>query len=229
VPAEGTAKLHHGRFIDTACIAISEAETGEYEWTPGAARAKFTAAIGATALETVHKTKITCSSATGTGEYTNSKTESLTLVFSGCQRAAGESCRSEAAAAGEIRSHALTGVLGFVSGQGTEAVVAGVALGPVGSDPYLATFECGGSLEAIGSQLLVSGGAIASFGGVDKMATTRTERFAAAAGVQKPRGFEGATPDVLSVAIAANPPEEAGLTAVETSTSEERLEVKALP
>ena len=85
-PLEG--KTRHGRYADPACTEHSEGAAGSYEWLPGATRAAFTVtATGGTAvkLETVRKVTITCAKGSGTGRYTGSSREQLTMTLTGCE------------------------------------------------------------------------------------------------------------------------------------------------
>jgi phospholipase C len=226
---EGAGKVRHGRYADVACTEASPTETGEYEWSVGAARAHVQIAGGASALVTAGGLQVACQAERATGQYTGPKTEQLQIVFSGCAEAT-KPCQSEAAAAGEIKSDPLQGRLGFIKNvvKETKTVVSvGVDLEPVGADPNVVTFACGEAGQGAGAQVVVQGSVIGTVGPLDKMAIASTSRYAAKGARQHPESFQGGGTDVLLASLAGGAFEQAGLAAKSTATREEPLEIKA--
>ncbi len=76
-----------GRYLSVSCTAKSVGEdSGSYEWAfePGSARS-FTFKNGAATLETVGGTQVKCLGNTYGGEYTGSKTATVSLKLTGCE------------------------------------------------------------------------------------------------------------------------------------------------
>jgi hypothetical protein len=222
VREEGVLEFH-GAFENATCVEENLANAGRYEWIPGpGAHAKFSGTSGATTLQTVGHPGIKCTSGAYAGEYTAAKAARETVTLSGCkQTLTSEPCHSASAAAGEIASSALEGELGFIQDffQGTTRTVS------VGLDlkhsPALVTAECGSAREPV----VVEGSVIAPFGSIDKMSATNTLKYAASSGRQLPEAFEEAANDTL-LAHFGGSSEQAGLTATEKVSGEEKLEIK---
>jgi len=177
-------------------MSVASASAAQPEFYGVAAVGKTVAAqkiggtLGAAFLEgkTSHA-KITCTGGTFTGEVTGATTTSSNVTsFTGCE-ASSLPCKSAGAAAGEIKTAALDGVLGNVT-----ATLPGIRLfapGESGKEPKtgsLATFECGGGLVNV----VVKGSVIGSLSGAQgnkveegKFAASSKLTFSETAGAQK--------------------------------------------
>jgi hypothetical protein len=213
-----------GKFQSASCTTKSTGEdTGSYEWSfePGTARS-FTFKNGSATLETIGKVQIKCTENTYSGEYTGSKTATVHLKLAGCEptNRFGIKCQSSGAQSGEVNLNTLEGHLGFIEA-GAEPTV-GMALTPTALErPYVAQFNCG---EA---PVSITGGVIASYSPVNKMAASFTVSFKATKGVQTPENLEGDTPELLSMSIGESAAEQTGLKAADKATNQESLEIKA--
>jgi phosphodiesterase/alkaline phosphatase D-like protein len=230
VPAQ--AGVHHGRYADSECVTRSETSTGEFEWQSGVARAATKASGGRSIIETVGKAKFICKGEAASGEYTGPKSETVQLALTGCENATKVSCQSEGAPAGVIRAFPLEGQLGFIKARRTGTLIepkVGWDLKPTTPAAAFARFECGDQLKEAVVQVTVGGSVIANAVTIDRMSATSVLRYEASTGVQRPERFEGGATDVLLVSVAGGASEPSGLTANETATNEEALEIKALP
>jgi hypothetical protein len=223
----GKEKLFHGHYEAKDCVEENPqppgSQNGEYEWAPGTgANSSFTTSFGKVTLESVGKTVIKCSHASGSGNYTGTKTAAATLTFTGCQRADTKaSCQSSGAGSGEIVTSPLEGELGFVKNV-FEGETLNVSVGlDLKHSPTLLTAECGGDA------LSVTGSVIAPIGGVDKMAPSFTLKYKATGGKQAPEAFEEKPNDTLVSTLGAGSPEQAGLTASGKVANGEKLEIRA--
>ena len=211
-----------GQYGSSACT--SPGGKDGYEWDPGVPSASFTTAItsGSVTLETVAGAKVTCTGESSTGTYTGTKTVGgVALTLSGC-KSPGASCSSAGAAAGEIVSRSLEGVLG-VEKLGASASKDKIALDlfPAGKTGSLLVFSCAASAVSVQGSVLVPVAA-------DKMALTAALKFKASKGKQKPEAFAGAAKDVLEASFSPGPFEQAGLTLSATQTNAEAVEVNAV-
>jgi hypothetical protein len=226
----GTPAAHTGRFLDAACITPSGGASGEYEWAPGAARTGFTSAGGASVLETLNGTKISCQQAAGTGEYSSDGSMTMTIAFSECRDRFNLPCQSQGAGGGEVRFGPLTGRLGFIRNQvveGKQLLWAGIALRP-SAGQYLSLFECSG-LEGVSMSVAVEGSVIGVATPMSRMSPRITLRYSAWGGRQKPARFNEGGASVLLSSIAGGAAEQSGLSWMNTLTNQEPLEIKALP
>jgi hypothetical protein len=189
---------------------------------PGAAR-KLTGTLSSVTLETIGSAQITCSSGAAQGEYTGTKTLTMTLTLSGCERTSDhEPCQSVGATSGQIVTSALEGELGFIT-SGTRLSV-GLDLK---HEPALATFECTTS-AAPGKELInLEGSVIGPIKKVDSMVAGFSVAYTSKAGRQAPEAFEGSTKDTLLTSVVGGASEQTSLTATLTIANEERLEIKA--
>jgi hypothetical protein len=163
----------------------------------------FLGKSGVVNVETVGKTKATCTGGTNDGEATGPKTGTTTLRLTGCE-ALGFKCATEGAAAGEIVSNVLSTTLGYIDQATKEVGIAAEAA----SGGSIAEFKCG----AI--SVTESGSVIGRLTPVDKKVKAGKPfrlKLRQAKGKQKPRAFEGGPTDVLMVSTAGLPPEEAGV------------------
>jgi hypothetical protein len=223
---EGKTKFYNGAFENSACIAESAQQTGKYEWLPGpGAKPAFTGTGGATTLETVGaKTKVKCTASASHGVYTSPKGETVAITLTGCATGPNGqpvTCQSSGAAAGEIRTNALSGGIDFI--KENEAPVkpeVGLDLKAAsGSD--LVSFDCGARATA------VSGSVIAGITVDVKPSTALKVKATQAGGKQSVEAFEEGAKDTLTFTPSGGTPEAGGLTATETRTNEEPLEIKA--
>ncbi len=220
--ALGPDKAHHGRYTDAACTEASAASSGEYEWTPGAGHAGMQISGAASTLATPGALHVSCTSETGSGQYTGAKTQLLQIAFTGCADAAQQPCQSAGASSGEIKPGALVGELGFINqkAKGKAPATVGVDLKPAGAGD-VADFACG---EA---QAVVHGSVIGTIATLDKMVSANGATYAAKGAHQRPEAFEGGPADVLLASLSGGSFEQATFTAQSTATGEEALEVKA--
>lgn len=213
---EGKKTIYHGAFVNSGCTIQTPEKSGKFEWVPGPGPAKgFTGTLKPVKLETVGHRLVTCTGGSDTGEYTGTKTETLSLELSGCA-SAGAACQSSGAAAGVIDSAALQGSVEFIKeNEGTVKPLVGLDIVPV-SGSQLAAFECGGAAQT------VTGSVIVPIGTVNKMTGTITLKPKAAGGKQAPEAFEVGPSHTLSLGG-----EQAGLTSTATQLGEEPIELKA--
>ena len=160
----------------------------------------------------------------------SSTARSRAIAFTGCRNSFNLTCQSQGAAGGEVRFAALVGSLGYVRNQtvaGKQVVSAGIVLG-LSPGQYLAIFECSG-LAGLNMSVAVEGAVIGLASPLNKMSPQLTLRYGASFGRQRPLGFEGGATSVLFSSIAGGAPEQTGLTWTNSLTSQESLEIKALP
>ena len=209
----------HGNYSIAGCT-VENPGAGKYEWVPGpGAKHKFSGFTKAVTLETVGKMAVKCLASTSTGEYTGAKTETESITLTGCAtgpKTKSLSCQSSGAAAGEIKTEPLAGSIDFIKeNEAPEKPEVGLDL-KAASGSNLVTFECGGASTS------VSGSVIAPLTAVDKMSTSFKVAAKESGGTQSVEAFEAGAKDTLSLGSEAG-----GLTAGETQTNEEPLEVKA--
>jgi hypothetical protein len=216
------------------CVVPSAQANGAYEWQPGPGTSpKFLAKASEVKLETVGKTTVTCASAELDGDWTGSKTASVTVAFRGC-KSLEKGCGNNPSKPNEILTEEpVEGELGFIEG-GTKPRV-GLDLKPK-SGTTLLEFTCGGPPETtFPERWTVEGSVIGRINRVDAMKPTFQLLYKAAAGKQVPERFEGALKDTLIAnRLTNNGPttEQAGLTLREEKPwipgdYEEPLEIKA--
>jgi phospholipase C len=173
VPLEGG--VHHGRYVDPACVTRSQGGTGEFEWQTGSAKGGTRSSGGQSILESVGKSKLTCKREAASGEYMGARTELVQITFTGCEDAAKVACQNEGATPGVIRASALEGRLGFIktiTKAGTLIYAkAGWDLRPAGTETDVAIFECGDGLKEAVTQVSVAGSVIVP-ATIDKMSVT---------------------------------------------------------
>jgi hypothetical protein len=216
----GTTTYYYGGYTTATCTISSSTHSGKFEWEMGVVKAGFTTSLklAPVTLETVNRTKLTCSGASGTGDITGRKTVgSLLVTFTGCESAA-KKCTTSGHAEGEIASNALEGALGverITIKEGKEIAHIGLDLFPVGKAGPLFAYTCVG-----GEPQTLSGSVIAPVA-AGKMQTSSTLKFSQAAGLQKPEALEGGPTDVLTSAIG----EQVGLSLNAQLTTEEAVEI----
>ncbi|HEY1834954.1 MAG TPA: Ig-like domain repeat protein, partial [Solirubrobacteraceae bacterium] len=219
--------FYHGGFAAATCLEASESHTGKYEWEAGVAKAHFTTQIKEptkVTLETVNGAKMVCAGETGTGEYAGFKTvQDVALSFTGCELVKGSvACTSAGAAAGEVVSHPLEGILGVEAlGATPSANKIGLDLYPVGKTGPLMMFACAGTSASITGSVIVP---VAE----NKMGIADVWKAVAAKGRQHPESFLEAPVDVLDESLNAATPEQIGLKLTSTQTSEEPVEINTV-
>jgi hypothetical protein len=223
---EGRTITYGGKYSSSSCVteAVESLKPGKFEWSvgPGSKR-KFTGTIGVTTLETVGKTKVTCTAGSTQGEYTGAKTETVSFAFTGCESAA-TPCQSPSAGAGEIRTSSLAGTLGFIKDTEPLKPVVGLDYKPVTSGAHVMTFSCGSLQQTI------DGSVIGSILALNKTTANSTLTFKAAKGLQGPEAFEEEPKDVLSTTLttgSGSSVEQSGLKDKAAIIAEEPIEVKA--
>ena len=220
----GGKAVYHGLYEDAGCT-YETAHSGRYEWTPGpGAAGRFSGEGKALSLQTVGGAKVTCLASTSSGQYTGTRSATIALTLTGCQRVTGkEACQTAGAGSGEIRTGALAAELGFIKDvQGAGGLEASVGWDLKGAGAIVAA-SCGAGSEP----LQVTGSVIAPVP-ADKMLASYILGFKAKAGVQAVEGFEEQPKDVLSAQFGGRSPEQAGLTMSQKILNEEKLEFKAV-
>jgi len=208
-----------GAYGQASCTSTGGKQ--DYEWEPGVQAGGFTLTAGSVVLETVGRSKITCSGETGSGTYAGQKhLGGLVLTLTGCE-SAHERCSSAGAGAGEIVSRALEGVLGVEAlGGGAGQDKIGLELFAAGYSGPLMEFSCAATTVSLRGSVIAPLKA-------NKMSRALALKFKAKKGHQKPEAFVGEAPAVLEASFGGGAYEQAGLTVAATQTSEEALEVDA--
>jgi hypothetical protein len=222
----GEETVYHGSYFDSGCTYEDPHKSSPYEWLPGPGTAKtFSAGGKAVTLETVGKSKVTCTESIGAGEYTGTKSATLGLSLSGCKLVSSkEACQSAGSGSGVIVANGLEAALGFIKDEATENGVT-VSLGwDLKHEPSVVSAECGAAKEALN----VTGSVIAPITVIDKMAASYVLKAKATAGHQEPEQFEEGPKDTLSATLGAGAAEQAGLTSAVKVLNGEKLEFKAL-
>jgi hypothetical protein len=213
-----------GRYGDRGCVTVSAGEdTGRYEWQPLAGPSRHFAAAGrATKLATAGGVAVKCRRVSSTGEFSGLQTVTAAAVLTGCQERAPATaeCHTEGAGAGEIRSGALEGKLGFIS---ASSRVVGLDLKPVAPALEVMSFKCGAAAFS------VTGSVIGQLTRVDRMSSRIKLRYTAAGGEQVPQQFEGGVKDTLALVPSMGAAEPLGLAGTASIASESPLEIKAAP
>lgn len=174
-------------------------------------------------LETTGKSQVKCLGSTSSGEYTGTKSATLSLTLTGCKLAAtGEACQT-GGVAGEIATGALEAQLGFIQDTESGSEVTSIVGWDLKRGSALVSGECGASKQS----LVVNGSVIGAISAVDKYAAGYTLKFSQTAGKQLPEAFEEGPNDTLSLSLGGAPAEQAGLKASEKITNQEKLEFKA--
>jgi len=137
-----------GAMVALAFAALpAVASAGEPELScGGAVCGKFTSHSGETKLSTVGGTTVTCTSSTGSGEYTTKTTGNIVLTFHGCKTPTffNTTCTSPGQAAGTIKTATSVFHNTYVTDAKTKPGV--LITQPVGV-PYV-TFTCAGFLHS---------------------------------------------------------------------------------
>jgi hypothetical protein len=220
---QGVAPPYY-EFENSACTYRASTGFGKYEFIPGTGAGKRFTGTGLNAkLETASKAKISCTGSTNAGEYTGTRSATLSVTFTGCVGLASkEACQSAGAAPGEISTPSLAAELGFIKNEDVANVLQ-VSVGwDLKHDPAIISATCGASNEPV----VVSGSVIAPISAIDKMASAFSLNAKASAGKQAPEAFEEQPNDTLTATFGSGSGEQIGLTTTEKLTNEEKLEIK---
>lgn len=216
-----------GEYIGLHCIHKSSTHKGEFNWEPGAVKKKFEGSTTTTITLETAKVRITCAAATFNGEWTGSKTASVTLDLIGCQNAATKKkCQSNPAKEGEIEpAQALEGELGIISNG--PPVTVGLDLT---HSPSIVAFTCNEPLTPPELSATLEGSVIGQIKKVGVMVPEFTLTYKVVGGKQVPESFAGGSPDTLTAKIlkgVENSTEGATLAGGVLLPNEEALEIKA--
>ncbi|HTW41447.1 MAG TPA: IPT/TIG domain-containing protein [Solirubrobacteraceae bacterium] len=177
---------------------------GGYEWLSGpGGKPGFSAANGASTIETVHKQEIACTGERTAGEWAGAKLlTAVTLTLTGCQLQ-GAACTSAGAPSGELDISGLEGTLGW---EVEEHDAVAIDLYAAARGAQLASATCAASAVTL------AGSVLAPIVPVNRMTEAFTVKYGASKGIQKPEHLEGEANDVLELSLAGSPFEQAGLT-----------------
>jgi alpha-tubulin suppressor-like RCC1 family protein len=205
-----------GKYNDAACTEASS--SGSYEWHGGVGSLpKFSASGGSVTLENTAGTKMKCTKANESGEYTG--TEAVTnvgLTLTGCALG-GAKCTSSGKKEGEVVSATLEGTLGWQERPTNE-----VALDLASKSANMIEAACGAST------LKVAGSVIGAITPINEMSTTFKVDYKATKGKQSIEHFEGKTNDVLEMTVGSEAGKQAGLTLDLTQSNEESIEINTI-
>ncbi len=200
---------------------------GNYQWFSGVVNNKFTISMASATiavLESVGGTKITCTGATGSGEYTGSREVTKVLVkFTGCENNKGK-FESPGAGGGRVNTAPLAGRLGFETITEDQPAKDHLALElHAEGGGNVAELECGGLKVVVRGSLLHRIAANA-------MKLTAREKFSQGRGKQKPEFFAGGIPGehVLESNTNGMPFEQTGFAMIQTLTNEEKVEASTV-
>jgi len=237
------------KYSSPSCTKLAKPGAGKDEWVPIAENIPFKSnkekATGNAVLESVGKTKITCTGQTEKqGEYgPGNEVKNIIGEFSGCE-SSGFKCNSEGKVPGLINTLLLHGEPGIVKTEANqEKNIDGNDLRGEGS-PNLAEFSCGGAPVVVKGGVVVKAQAD-STGGVtgeytNKMSNKIEVEFLAEEGKQIPREWspngEGISNakhenivEHLESSLAGGPYEESGqslVTVQETTGAKPKLELR---
>ncbi len=217
-----TIGKHEGRYKK----GCTEAETGGgYEWTTEIVKKGFTLATkGTSELEDAAGALVVCTGAGGgSGEYAGVKTvANVTLTFTGCGVSKSKKavkCTSPGAAEGELRTSTLEGAIGFTN---KEEADAGLELLPAHEGEAFLTYTCGTTMTE------VRGGVFGGLTTINSPATSFKDKYASFKGKQRLEHFTEGLDEVLEASVGGAAFEEIGLSAEETLTNEEAIEINSV-
>jgi hypothetical protein len=212
------AKAEGKGYTSSKCTAAGEGLKAKYEWTPGAAKRKFTTSGGAGKLETLDGKTVTCEHESSEGEFssTNFKQETTSVRFTGC-KSSGFPCTTEGLKEGELETRELQGEVGFEAGTKTALEL---RPGPNAGGLFIA-FKCIG----IKIEVRPHGGILVPIKN-DAMKSTETLKYKATKGKQKPAKWANSSEEqYLESNFAEEGWEQAGQTIIATVKGEESLEL----
>jgi hypothetical protein len=203
---------------------------GSFVWHPGPpANAGFTMGLKPSTIATLEYksgSKMTCSGLSAAGEYTGTKTMSISQwVMSGCETG-GFKCNTPGAGTGVIAVKALEGELGVIKkAKPTTSDKIGNVLWPAGGTPLSESewveFACGGITEKVKNSVIAPVTQNA-------MKLTATVKYTASKGEQDPESFEGEPDMFLEIKYSAAPYEQWGWSMTTIMTNEETVEIRSL-
>ncbi len=212
-----------GHYSSAACTKPGGKD--DYEWDYGVVGANhFTTrlASGSVTLQRGTTAKVVCAGEAGTGEFSGLNTVGAAhLILTGCE-SAGQQCTSPGAAAGEVVTHSLDGVLGIYQ-LGATSSQNKIALRLAASEPLgsVAQMTCGSATIVVNGSVLVPVKA-------NKMTVLQSLKFKASKGSQDPDAFLGEAPDELEASLNSGPFEPAVLSASLTLESEAPIEINSV-
>jgi hypothetical protein len=216
-------KTYHGGYSEAKCAKASATKTGKYEWLPGAEKHKFTTSGGVAVLTTVGNAQVECQKESSGGEFVpgnNKEEKGIVVKFNGC-KALGNECTTPGAAAGELITNELEGIIGWEVKASKKTDLELSPAKSVASGLFI-EFSCTGLVVKVRGHLLVP---IKN----DKMTATETLKYSEKRGVQKPDKWEEAPGlTILEASFKGGPFEEAGQEITATVTGEEELELNAV-
>jgi hypothetical protein len=202
-----------------AGLSTATAQAALPEFVPGAG-VPFTATSGKSTLETASKLKVKCTADTATGTTTGSKTLSMAITFTGCVTGVAP-CTSPGAAAGEIETTVLSGLLGYTVNPEVKEV--GIDLSSPTGAP-IAEYVCGPALHGV-----VSGSVIGQITPVNTLLAPPkhfTLKFKQKKGLQQITHLFAEPLDVLGTTF-GGPTFLTGLTSKDTIKFAAAVEIKA--
>jgi alpha-tubulin suppressor-like RCC1 family protein len=217
-----TGNYEGGKDENAGCT--KEGAARKFEWYPGVANVKFSAAGGVSTLESVIGVKVVCQTETGTGEDSGRKgVKNVVLTFRDCELQETAKCSSEGAPEGEVVTGTLEGALGIEKSSSEGHIKDKIALDllPANIGAPVAAIQCGSVHITVRGSLL---------GPVDTntMNLTMKRKYTAARGKQKPEQFEAGSPDVLEESANGVEFAQAGLTMESVQTNEEKVEINTV-
>ncbi len=181
----------------------------------------FTSVSGKVTLETVGKTKVTCTGDTNAGQISGPKEGNARIRFTGCIAANKSQCMTPGASSGEIVTSVLTVTLGYISRETREAAI------DFSSPPTGALFT---EFTCLNIKANVRGSVIGKITPINKKVkppNAFTVKFKQAKGKQSIKNLAGASTDVLETSINGGPVQETGLGSVDKISFAAETEVKA--
>ncbi len=210
---------HSGQY-KKGCTEL--APGGGYEWASEIVKRRFTlASKKPEELVASSGALVVCNGVGGGGgEYSSAQSvANLTITFTECGVSKSKhatKCNSPGAAAGEIRTATLEGVLGF---QSRAADTVALELFPAEEGTAFLSFTCGAS------ETIVRGATFSSIGQVGKSTDRFSLALAQSKGKQHVEHFEGGASEVLEASVAGGPFAQVALSDAVTLTSEEAIEI----
>ncbi len=198
-----------------------------YEWHPAFGggqplkKTGFTLSSATLTLESVGGVKVSCPATHGAGQFTAGKATSISsLVLTGCSSPTLGSCKSAAAAAGEVVMNPLAGQLGLTSKKARSGL-GGLQVGPA-SGQVLAEFACGSH------SVTLSGAFVGLYGKENVTTTSMSLKTKAKKGIQEQHALAGHAEASLALQVDADAAENAGVTVKLAQTNEEGVEINTV-
>jgi hypothetical protein len=199
--------------------AVSAASASALPEFTGPFPKPFSSTSKTSILETVGKTKVKCTADTNAGEVTGPTTGLVRIRFTGCESKTFP-CNSPGAAAGEIVTTVLSGILGYVNRETKEV---GLDLSnPAGA--LLAEFQC------VNLRFAVRGSVIGKVTPVNKPVIPPSRfivKFVQKAGKQSIMKLAGGPVDILETSVNGGPFEPSGLSSTDALLFKEPVVINA--